>query len=78
MFERVVDASDFFESFVTDLKRIIEGEDHLIAAINITGRVKKSGKSVFAENMWLFDIADGNFVRAQLYADTAAALNAAE
>jgi ketosteroid isomerase-like protein len=78
LFERVVDASDFFESFVTDLKRIIEGDDHLIAAINITGRVKKSGKSVFAESMWLFDIADGNFVRAQLYADTAAALNAAE
>jgi ketosteroid isomerase-like protein/phenylpyruvate tautomerase PptA (4-oxalocrotonate tautomerase family) len=78
LFERVVDASDYFESFVTDLKRIIEGEDHLIAAITITGRTKKSGKSVFAENMWLFDIADGQFVRAQLYADTAVVLSAAE
>jgi ketosteroid isomerase-like protein len=77
LFERVVDASDLFESFVTDLKRIIEGEDHLIAAITITGRTK-SGKSVFAENMWLFDIADGNFVRAQLYADTAVVVSAAE
>jgi hypothetical protein len=29
------------------------------------------------ENLWLFEIADGNFTRAQLYADTAAARNIA-
>jgi ketosteroid isomerase-like protein len=74
-FDRVVSASDYYESFVTDLMRVIEGDDHLIAAITINGKAK-SGKSLFAENMWLFDIADGNFVRAQIYADTAVALNA--
>jgi ketosteroid isomerase-like protein len=77
-FARVVGASDYYESFVTDLARIIEGEDHLIAAITINGKAKKSGKSLFAENMWVFDIAGGNFVRAQLYADTAVALGAFE
>ncbi|WP_329100965.1 tautomerase family protein [Micromonospora sp. NBC_01699] len=77
LFDRVTGASDYYESFVTDLTRVIEGEDHLIAAITVTGRGKKSGKSLFAENMWLFDIADGNFVRAQIYPDTAAAVSAA-
>jgi len=27
------------------------------------------------ENLWLFEIADGNFVRAQIYADTVAGRN---
>jgi hypothetical protein len=29
------------------------------------------------ENLWLFEIADGNFVRTQIYADTAAGRNTA-
>jgi len=41
----------------------------------VTGVAKKSGATVTVENLWLFEIAEGNFVRAQLYADTAAARN---
>ncbi len=29
------------------------------------------------ENLWLFEIANGNFVQAQIYADTAAGRNTA-
>jgi hypothetical protein len=32
---------------------------------------------VVIENRWLFEVADGQFVRVQLYADTAATHNAA-
>jgi len=46
-----------------------------VAPIRVTGVAKKSGATVTVENLWLFEIAEGNFVRAQLYADTAAARN---
>ncbi|HEX3788285.1 MAG TPA: tautomerase family protein [Pseudonocardiaceae bacterium] len=75
-FARVL-ASDYYESFVTDLKRVIDAEDHLIATITITAQGKTSGNSMFVENAWLFEIADGNFVRAQIYADTAVGVNTA-
>jgi hypothetical protein len=32
---------------------------------------------VTIENLWLFEVHDGNFTRAQIYADTAAASNVA-
>jgi hypothetical protein len=38
-------------------------------------RAKSSGATITVENLWLFEIADGNFVRAQLCADTAAGRN---
>jgi hypothetical protein len=46
-----------------------------VAPIRVTARAKSSGAAIDIENLWLFEIADGSFVRAQIYADTAAARN---
>jgi len=48
-----------------------------VAPIRVTARAKSSGAAINVENLWLFEIADGNIVRAQIYADTAAGRNAA-
>ena len=48
-----------------------------MAPIRVTARSKSSEATIDVENLWLFEIADGNFVRAQLYADTAAGRNVA-
>jgi ketosteroid isomerase-like protein len=72
-----IDDGPYWESFVTDLDRVIVAQDHLIAPITITARGKADGASMTIENLWLFDVRDGNFTRAQIYADTAAARNTA-
>jgi ketosteroid isomerase-like protein len=72
-----IDDGPYWESFVTDLDHVIVAEDHLIAPITITARGKANGASMTVENLWLFDVRDGNFTRAQIYADTAAARNTA-
>ena len=51
---------------------VIEADDHLIARLTNTAIPKKTGKAVVFQNLWLFEVADGKFARAQLYADTAA------
>ena len=68
-----IDDGPYWESFVTDLDHVIVAEDHLIAPITITARGKANGASMTVENLWLFDVRDGNFTRAHIYADTAAA-----
>jgi ketosteroid isomerase-like protein len=70
--KRVTEGADYWESFVTDIDRVIEADDHLIAPITITATAKDVGTMV-VENLWLFTVADGNLRRAQIYADTAAA-----
>lgn len=65
--------SDVWESFIVHLDDIIESDKHLIARLTNTGVLKASGKTVVIQNLWLFEIAGGRFVRVQLYADTAAA-----
>jgi hypothetical protein len=67
----------YWESFVTDLDRVIVADDYLIAPITITARGKNNGTSMTVENLWLFEVHDGDFTRAQIYADTAAGRNAA-
>jgi phenylpyruvate tautomerase PptA (4-oxalocrotonate tautomerase family)/ketosteroid isomerase-like protein len=72
-FTRVVEQGNaYYESFTTGLRRIIEADDQLIAEISITARGRTTGQSMDIENAWVFDIADGNFVSARIYADTAA------
>ena len=70
-FARVVEGDDYYKSFVTGIDRVIEADDHLVAPITITARGTKPNTSMRIENLWLFEIKDGNFVRAQNYADTA-------
>jgi len=76
-FKRIYDDHDYWSSFRTELVlgRVLDAGTHLVAPIRVTGVAKKSGATVTVENLWLFEIAEGNFVRAQLYADTAAARN---
>jgi phenylpyruvate tautomerase PptA (4-oxalocrotonate tautomerase family) len=69
-FRRIYD--DYYSSFRTDLDRVLDAGTHLVAPIRITARGKTSEAAMTVENLWLFEIADGNFVRAQIYADTAA------
>jgi uncharacterized protein len=57
--------------------KIPDAGTHLVAPIRVTARAKSSGAAITVENLWLFEMADGNFVRAQLYADTAAGRNVA-
>ncbi|HEY5397365.1 MAG TPA: tautomerase family protein [Trebonia sp.] len=67
----------YWESFVTDLDRVIVAENYFVAPITITARGKTNGATMTVENLWLFEVHSGNFTRAQIYADTAAARNAA-
>jgi len=73
-FRRIYDDHDYWSSFHTELvlDRVLDAGTYLVAPIRVTARRKNSEAIVTVENLWLFEIADGNFVRAQLYADTAA------
>jgi hypothetical protein len=75
-FQRIYD--DYYSSFRTELAGgVLDAGTHLVAPIRVTARAKTSEATMTVENLWLFEVADGNFVRAQLYADTAAGRNAA-
>lgn len=78
-FQRIYDDREYWSSFHTELAlgRVLDAGTHLVAPIRVTARAKSSGATLSVENLWLFEIADGNFVRAQLYADTAAGRNLA-
>jgi hypothetical protein len=77
-FRRVYESQDVFSSLRTELAlgRVLDAGSYLVAPIRVTAQGKASGKTMTVENLWLFEIADGNFVRAQMYADTAAGRNA--
>jgi phenylpyruvate tautomerase PptA (4-oxalocrotonate tautomerase family) len=76
-FRRIYDDHEYWSSFHTELAlgRVLDAGTHLVAPLRVTARAKSSGVTITVENLWLFEIADGNFVRAQLYADTAAGRN---
>ena len=78
-FRRIYDDHDYWSWFHTELAlgRVLDAGTHLVAPIRVTARAKSSEATISVENLWLFEIADGTFVRAQLYADTAAARNVA-
>jgi len=73
-FRRIYDDHEYWSSFHTELAlgRVLDAGTHLVAPLRVTARAKSSGVTITVENLWLFEIADGSFVRAQLYADTAA------
>jgi phenylpyruvate tautomerase PptA (4-oxalocrotonate tautomerase family) len=76
-FQRIYD--EYYSSFRTELAlgRVLDAGTHLVAPIRITARGKTSQTTMTVENLWLFEIADGNFAWAQIYADTAAGRNTA-
>jgi phenylpyruvate tautomerase PptA (4-oxalocrotonate tautomerase family) len=72
-FQGIYDDHDYWSSFRTDIDRVLDAGTHLVAPIRVTARGKTPEAIMTIENLWLFEIANGNFVRAQIYADTAAA-----
>jgi ketosteroid isomerase-like protein len=61
-----------WESFDVHVDQVIESADYLIARLTNTAVLKATGKTVVLQNVWLFEVAGGRLVSAQLYADTAA------
>jgi hypothetical protein len=78
-FASIYEDHSYWSSFHTELAlgRVLDADTYLVAPIRVTAVAKSSGATLTVENLWLFEVADGNFVRAQLYADTAAGRNAA-
>jgi ketosteroid isomerase-like protein len=74
-FKRIYD--EYYTSFRTDIDRVLDAGDHLVAPISITAQGKTSDATMTVENLWLWEIEDGQFVRARMYADTAAGRNTA-
>ena len=60
------------ESFDVTVDQVIESADYLVARLTNTAVFKGTGKSVVFQNAWVFEVARGRLVNAQLYADTAA------
>jgi ketosteroid isomerase-like protein len=61
-----------WESFDVHVDQVIESADCLVAQLTNTAVLKATGKTVVFQNVWLFEVASGRLVSAQLYADTAA------
>ena len=66
-----------WESFDVHVDQVIESTDYLVAQLTNTAVLKATGKTVVLQNVWLFEVASGRLVSAQLYADTAAARSSA-
>jgi ketosteroid isomerase-like protein len=69
--------AEVWESFGVHVDQVIESSDYLIARLTNTAVLKATGNTVTFQNVWLFEIASGRLVSAQLYADTAAARSSA-
>jgi ketosteroid isomerase-like protein len=66
-----------WESFDVHVDQVIESADYLVAQLTNTAVLKATGETVVIQNVWLFEVASGRLVSAQLYADTAAVRSSA-
>jgi phenylpyruvate tautomerase PptA (4-oxalocrotonate tautomerase family)/ketosteroid isomerase-like protein len=71
-FSAIPGGAEVWESFDVRVDQVIESADYLIAQLTNTAVLKATGKTVVLQNVWLFEVASGRLVSAQLYADTAA------
>ncbi len=69
--------AEVWESFDVHVDQVIESADYLVAQLTNTAVVKATAKTVVLQNLWLFEVANGRLVSAQLYADTAAVRSSA-
>ena len=67
-----------WESFDVHVDQVIESADYLVAQLTNRAVLKATGKTVVFQNVWLFEVAGGRLVSAQLYADTAAVRSSAD
>jgi ketosteroid isomerase-like protein len=58
-----------WESFDVHVDQVIESADYLVAQLTNRAVLKATGKTVVFQNVWLFEVAGGRLVSAQLYAD---------
>jgi ketosteroid isomerase-like protein len=65
-----------WESLTTTIDHVIVADGYLMAPVTTTGVAKATGETMTVENLWLFEMRAGTFLRAQLYADTGAGLRA--
>jgi ketosteroid isomerase-like protein len=71
-FGRTPGGAEVWESFDVHVDQVIESADYLVARLTNTAVLKATGRTVVVQNVWLFEVAGGRLVSAQLYADTAA------
>jgi ketosteroid isomerase-like protein len=71
-FSQAPGGTSVWKSFDVNVDQVIEAADYLVARLTNTAVFKATGKTVVIENAWIFEVADGRLVNAQLYADTAA------
>jgi ketosteroid isomerase-like protein len=69
--------AEVWESFDVHVDQVMESADYLVAQLTNTAVPKATGKTVVLQNVWLFEVAGGRLVSAQLYADTAAVRSSA-
>ena len=69
--------AEVWESFDVHVDQVIESADYLVAQLTNTAVLKATGKTVVIQNVWLFEVASGRLLGAQLYADTAAVRSSA-
>src|SRR5580658_9642989 len=69
--------AEVWESFDVHVDQVIESADYLVAQLTNTAVLKATAKTVVLQNVWLFEVASGRLVSAQLYADTAAVRSSA-
>ena len=69
--------AEVWESFDVHVDQVIESDDYLVAQLTNRAVLKATGKTVVFQNVWLFEVAGGRLVSAQLYADTAAVRSSA-
>ncbi|GAA0584265.1 SnoaL-like domain-containing protein [Kribbella sandramycini] len=62
-----------WESFEIHVDQVIEADGHLVVQLTNTAVPKATGVAKVLQNLWLFEVTDGQISSAQLYADTAAA-----
>jgi ketosteroid isomerase-like protein/phenylpyruvate tautomerase PptA (4-oxalocrotonate tautomerase family) len=76
-FAGIPGGAEVWDSFDVRVDQVIESADYLVAQLTNTAVLKATGTTVVLQNVWLFEVAGGRLVSAQLYADTAAIRNPA-
>ena len=65
-----------FEDFRPSPESFLEaGDDHVVVPVNVEGRTK-AGKDMSGRALWLYRVRDGKIERAEVFLDTANALEA--
>lgn len=70
-FAKTPGGADVWESFSSQVDRVIEADGAFAVQLTNTAVPKATGVPVVLHNLWLFEVANGRLTRTRLYADTA-------